>query len=150
MVIEKTVRDEMAIHLEHTLRKMQRYYEEQLRTEMEANDAFTDRKIDLFARLSSYQPASPHHPEDSMSSLSSDEIAVSGGDSAVFDSPVLTSKSVNLQDDSQDLYQSTTPSPGKTRKLRGKPAWGADEIDAHLASHADDIHVSRRSSRPLR
>ncbi|WFD31757.1 succinate--hydroxymethylglutarate CoA-transferase [Malassezia sp. CBS 17886] len=49
--IETTVRDEMSRYMEDALRKMQRYYEEQLRAEMDENDIFVDRKIDLFARM---------------------------------------------------------------------------------------------------
>lgn len=147
-IIEKTVRDEMAAHLEQALKKMQAYYEEQLRTEMEANDAFTDRKIDLFARLSAPTPRSRARSETSRLSMDSDEIVVSGDDSAVFDSPVLAPRSTNVLDDSQDLYQPKEDSPSKTRKLRGKPAWNADEIEAHPAVAADDTR--RRSGRTVR
>ena len=147
-VIEKTVRDEMAAHLEHALKKMQTYYEEQLRTEMEANDAFTDRKIDLFARLSAPTPRAHIRSETSRSSMDSDDIVVSGDDSAVFDSPVLAPRSANVLDDSQDLYQPRADSPSKTRKLRGKPVWNADEIEAHPAVTADDAR--RRSGRTVR
>lgn len=136
MVIEKTVRDEMAVHLEGALRKMQAYYEEQLRTEMDENDAFLDRKIDLFARLSSKPDAAADN--ESSSSVCSDEIAVPGGDSAVFDSPVLAPRSTNVPDDSQDLFEPTVPSPTKTRKLRKKAAWNTEEIEAHLAENAED------------
>ena len=50
-IVEETVRSEMGQHLAATLQKMQRYYEHQLQAEMDASDAFMDRKIDLFTRL---------------------------------------------------------------------------------------------------
>lgn len=119
---------------------------------MEQNDAFMGKKLDLFARFTA---ATQAQAADVSESACSDDFAVSGGDSAVFDSPVLAPKSTNTArfseasaDDSL-LFQPRSPSPTRsTRKLRTKPVWNAEDIDAHLAENAEpDLRTPRRSAR---
>ena len=51
-IIEATVRDEMMRHMEESIQQVKALYEAQLRDEIADNEEFTDRKIDLFARMS--------------------------------------------------------------------------------------------------
>ncbi|WFD43921.1 succinate--hydroxymethylglutarate CoA-transferase [Malassezia psittaci] len=138
MVIEKTVRDEMAVHLETSLRKMHQHYERQLQAEMDENDAYVDRKIDLFAKISSKKHASPIKPSRKQCEEAREELDGRHSDNAVTDSFALAPRNANILDTSQDFYQTSEPIPIKTRKLRSKPAWNIDDIDAHLIDNFEN------------
>ncbi|PKI84137.1 hypothetical protein MVES_002007 [Malassezia vespertilionis] len=154
LVIEKSVRDEMAQYMEAALRKMQRYYDAQLRTEMNENDDFLNRKIDLFARLSASSHASPvkgvlldtennaqqtyaHEPPETPRPLH--PIPNSTPRHSVADK--------SAADESHDLlFQPVAVgSPKSSRRLRKKAAIQSDEIDAHVAHQ--EKYLLRRSAR---
>ena len=78
-IVEKNVRDEMGQQLEAGLKKMQRFYERQLQAEIDASDAFMDRKIDLFARLSQ---AVEHEPSSAESSACDESCLLYTSDAA--------------------------------------------------------------------
>ncbi|WFC99695.1 succinate--hydroxymethylglutarate CoA-transferase [Malassezia yamatoensis] len=138
MVIEKTVRDEMAVHLETTLRKMHQYYERQLQAEMDENDAYVDRKIDLFARISCKKDASPMKPLREQRQEFEEDLVRRDSEGDVIESSALAPKNANILETSQDLYHTSEATPIKTRKLRSKPAWNIDDIDAHLIDNFEN------------
>ena len=150
-IVEKTVRSEMGQHLAATLQKMQRYYERQLQAEMDASDAFMDRKIDLFTRLSQ---AVHDEPVSTNSSVSTeDKIMIppnrilsesrnhinytsepSADSTAQRTSPrpkhAPTRASISAEESQDAIYLSEPSSPSKRyRKLCQKTAIHTDEMD---------------------
>lgn len=150
-IVEETVRSEMGQHLAATLQKMQRYYEHQLQAEMDASDAFMDRKIDLFTRLTQ---AVHDEPVSTNSSVSTeDKIMIppnrilsesrnhinytsepSADSTAQRTSPrpkhAPTRASISAEESQDAIYLSEPSSPSKRyRKLCPKTAIHTDEMD---------------------
>ena len=150
-IVEETVRSEMGQHLAATLQKMQRYYEHQLQAEMDASDAFMDRKIDLFTRLTQ---AVHDEPVSTNSSVSTeDKIMIppnrilsesrnhinytsepSADSTAQRTSPkpkhAPTRASISAEESQDAIYLSEPSSPSKRyRKLCQKTAIHTDEMD---------------------
>lgn len=150
-IVEETVRSEMGQHLAATLQKMQRYYEHQLQAEMDASDAFMDRKIDLFTRLTQ---AVHDEPVSTNSSVSTeDKIMIppnrilsesrnhinytsepSADSTAQRTSPrpkhTPTRASISAEESQDAIYLSEPSSPSKRyRKLCPKTAIHTDEMD---------------------
>lgn len=150
-IVEETVRSEMGQQLAAALQKMQQYYERQLQAEMDASDAFMDRKIDLFARLSQ---AVHNEPVSSDSSTTSENEVVLPPKHILSESrnhinyisePNADSKarrtsakanlvparaSISTEDSHDTIYVSETSSPSKRyRKLGQKHAIHSEEMD---------------------
>lgn len=169
-IIEKNVRDEMGQQLAKALRDMQQYYERQVQAEIDASDAFTDRKIDLFARLSH----AVHKGVDKSGTSESDSSSVTQfepgtlspavdvlsdsreHDANIPESPVTTaSKRSSLpmresisMNESQDLFVPHTPSPTKRfRKLVQKPTVCMDDMEAIAHDASLPPSNSRRALR---
>ena len=150
-IVEETVRSEMGQHLAATLQKMQRYYEHQLQAEMDASDAFMDRKIDLFTRLTQAvhdEPVSANSnvtteanimiPPNRILSESRNHINYTSEPStdstAQRTSPkpkhAPTRASISAEESQDAIYLSEPSSPSKRyRKLCPKTAIHTDEMD---------------------
>ena len=146
-IVEKNVRDEMGQQLEAGLKKMQRFYERQLQAEIDASDAFMDRKIDLFARLSQAVEHEPSSAESSACDESEDAaspappsqflaenhdyVNVSPGSQKQTSRKSSLKSTVTSSDESHDtLLVANTPSPSRRfRKLAQRPAIQTDEMD---------------------
>ena len=150
-IVEETVRSEMGQHLAATLQKMQRYYEHQLQAEIDASDAFMDRKIDLFTRLTQAvhdEPVSANSnvtteanimiPPNRILSESRNHINYTSEPStdstAQCTSPrpkhAPTRASISAEESQDAVYLSEPSSPSKRyRKLGQKTAIHTDEMD---------------------
>lgn len=150
-IVEETVRSEMGQHLAATLQKMQRYYEHQLQAEIDASDAFMDRKIDLFTRLTQAvhdEPVSANSnvttednimiPPNRILSESRNHINYTSEPStdstAQRTSPrpkhAPTRTSISAEESQDAVYLSEPSSPSKRyRKLCQKTAIHTDEMD---------------------
>lgn len=150
-IVEETVRSEMGQHLAATLQKMQRYYEHQLQAEMDASDAFMDRKIDLFTRLSQAVHDEPVSTDSSTTTenevlMPSKRIlsesrnhmnytSESNADSttrctSAKPNHVTARASISAEESHDTIYVSDASSPSKRyRKLGQKPAIHTDEMD---------------------
>ncbi|WFD20111.1 succinate--hydroxymethylglutarate CoA-transferase [Malassezia caprae] len=155
--LEKTVRDEMAQHMEEALSHMRQYYERQLQAEIDASDAFLDRKIDLLARMTRAAPQ-----ESSFTSSETDDESVSAA-------PVLQSNASRVNqtprasaptkptdlagsaDESQDgLILPHTPSPQKRMRRLGARAVQNDDMERlvhHMDTEPTPSHSLRRALR---
>ncbi|WFD27362.1 succinate--hydroxymethylglutarate CoA-transferase [Malassezia nana] len=153
--IEKTVRDEMAQHMEEALARMRQFYERQLQAEMDASDAFLDRKIDLLTRMTSTAPM-----ETSFSSASEAEDAptspvpvLQSGDSRMNQTPRASApaKPADMADDSHDaLIVPHTPSPQKRVRRLGARAVQSDDMERlvhHMEAEPAPYHSRRRAFR---
>jgi len=143
--LEKTVRDEMAQHMEEALTRMRQYYERQLQAEIDANDAFLDRKIDLLARMTR---AAPQEPSFTSASETDDESVPSctsvlqSNVSRVNQTPRASEPTkptdlADLADESQEgLILPHTPSPQKRMRRLGARAIQSDDME-RLVHHID-------------
>ena len=143
--LEKTVRDEMAQHMEEALNHMRQYYERQLQAEIDASDAFLDRKIDLLARMTR---AAPQEPSFTSTSETDDESVPSY--TSVLQSnvsrmnqtprasePTKPTDLAGLADESQEgLILPHTPSPQKRVRRLGTRAIQSDDME-RLVHHID-------------
>lgn len=158
--LEKTVRDEMAQHMEEALSHMRQYYERQLQAEIDASDAFLDRKIDLLARMTSAASKETSFTSaseaDGDSSLSSPEPILQSNASRMNQTPRASappkpSESAGSLDNSQDaLMVPHTPSPQKRVRRLGARAVQSDDMERlvhHMDADPAPPHSLRRALR---